>query len=109
MWSRPRSACSGRAGPPRGRIVARALSTLKRDVGADRRCRRPRQEDGEARAASAARAGYDRRVDWRTGAAMKPLAIAAVAGIAVTLLLALPATDRLELPVRDAAMRLRPH
>jgi signal transduction histidine kinase len=37
---------------------------------------------------------------------MKLLAIGVAAGIAVTLLLAFHATDRVELPVRDAAMRL---
>lgn len=39
---------------------------------------------------------------------MKRAAIAAATGIAVTLLLALRVPDRLELPVRDAAMRLLP-
>jgi signal transduction histidine kinase len=39
---------------------------------------------------------------------MKRVAIAVAAGIAVTLLLAFGTVDRIELPVRDAAMRLRP-
>jgi signal transduction histidine kinase len=39
---------------------------------------------------------------------MKSLAIGVLAGIAVTLLLALDAPDRIELPVRDAAARLLP-
>jgi len=39
---------------------------------------------------------------------MKALAIAVLAGVAVTLILALHAADRIELPVRDAAMRLLP-